>query len=64
MKMMQNAEVSIEIESEKEAIIPDNDKWGSDQVQDIIPKLGIVNRIGTYPYIKPKPLQPRTNISR
>ena len=64
MKMMQNAEVSIEIESEKEVKVPDNDKWGSDQVQDIIPKLGIVNRIGTYPYIKPKPLQPRTNISR
>lgn len=65
LKMMQDAKVSIEIESEeKEAKIPDNDKWGSDQVQDIIPKLGIVNRIGTYPYIKPKPLQPRTNISR
>ena len=45
MKMMQNAGVSIEIESEKEVKIPDNDKLGSDQVQDIIPKLGIVNHL-------------------
>lgn len=65
MKMMQNAGVSIEIESKKEVKIPDNDKWGSDQVQDIIPKLGIQNRTGSDPFIKPgKPFQPKTNISR
>ena len=63
--MMQTAGVSIEIESKKEVKIPDNDKWGSDQVQDIISKFGIVNRIGSDPFIKPgKPFQPKTNISR
>ena len=57
--------MSEEKEKESEIEIPNNEKWGSDQVQDIISKFGIVNRIGSDPFIKPgKPFQPKTNISR
>lgn len=57
--------MSEEKEKESEIEIPNNEKRGSDQVQDIIPKLGTVNKVGTYPFIKPgKPFQPRTNNSR
>ena len=57
--------MSEEKEKESEIEIPNNEKWGSDQVQDIIPKLGIRNRTGSDPFIKPgKPFQPKTNISR
>ena len=65
LNVIRGSKVSIEVENEKEVKIPDNDKWGSDQVQDIIPRLGIKNRLGSDPFIKPgKPFQPKTNISR
>lgn len=66
LKAMQNMNVSIEIESEKDEVkIPNNDKWGSDQVKDVISRIGVTNRTGTDTYIKPgKPMQAKTNISR